>query len=110
MFSEIIAQSAAPVAPAVNPLVGALMAIISLGSIACWVIEIVNAFKKEEKPLMGILSIVLCGLGGFIIGWINAKKWGIQKIMMIWTVLVVVGVIVNVAFGVSTASAGLQAP
>ncbi|BCX46705.1 hypothetical protein HAHE_06130 [Haloferula helveola] len=56
--------------------------------------EIMAAFKKEEKPTMGIISLVgglLCTpLIPLIIGWINAKKWGIQKIMLIWTILIVV--------------------
>ncbi len=45
---------------------------------------------------MGILSIVLCSLGGFIIGWIHAGKWGIQANMKLWTIFVVVGIILNI--------------
>lgn len=94
-----------PVEVAVNPLISILFAVLGLVALVCWIMEIVAAFKKEEKPLMGILSIVLCSLGGFIIGWINSKKWGIQKIMMIWTIVVVVLVIVQVIYGASLAAA-----
>ena len=108
-----LAQSA-DVTVTVNPLVSILFSALGLVSLVCWIMEIVAAFKKEEKPLMGILSIVLCSLGGFIIGWINSKKWGIQKVMMIWTIAVVVLVIVQVIYGASLAAAlggsGLDAP
>ena len=76
-----------------------VFAVIGIGSLVCWVMEIVAAFKKEEKPLLGILSIVLCSLGGFIIGWIHAGKWGIKNIMLAWTGLVIVGLLLNVLFG-----------
>jgi hypothetical protein len=94
-----------PVEVAVNPLISILFSVLGLVALVCWIMEIVAAFKKEEKPLMGILSIVLCSLGGFIIGWINSKKWGIQKIMMIWTIVVVVLIIVQVIYGASLAAA-----
>ena len=85
----------------VNPaLMGALW-IFGLISLVCWILEIVAAFKKEEKPLMGILSIVLCSLGGFIIGWIFSKKWGIAKVMILWTISAIVA---GVLYGVMVAS------
>ena len=96
---NLLAQSASPEVAAGGGLVSVLFSAIGLVALVCWIMEIVAAFKKEEKPLMGILSIVLCSIGGFIIGWINAKKWGIQKIMMIWTIAVVVSIIVQVIFG-----------
>lgn len=82
-----------------------LSIIISLGSLACWIMEIVAAFQKGKGPLMGILSIVPClGLGGFIIGWIHAGKWGISKLMIIWTILIIASIIVGVMNGSFTAS------
>jgi hypothetical protein len=68
---------------------GILALVIGLGSLACWIMEIVAAFNRGDGPLMGILSIVLCGLGGFIIGWINHAEWGITNLMYIWTGLAV---------------------
>lgn len=73
-----------------------LLVIIGLGSLYCWIMEIIAAFKNGDGPLMGILSIVLCSLGGFIIGWIHAGKWGIQGNMKLWTVFVVLGIILNI--------------
>lgn len=59
--------------------------VTGFASLACWIIEIVAAFKKEEKPLMGILSLLLCGIGGLVIGWVHATEWGIKRVMVIWT-------------------------
>ena len=84
-----------------NPLLTGLLVLVGLGSLACWIIEIVNAFKKEQSPLLGILSIVLCGLGGFIIGWVKSKAWGIQKVMTIWTVLIIVQLILQMVANMS---------
>jgi hypothetical protein len=95
---ELIAQAASPELVGPNPILTALFGIIGLGALVCWILEIVAAFKKEEKPLMGILSIVLCGIGGFVIGWINAKKWGIKNVMIAWSILVVVSIVMNIAF------------
>ena len=82
-----------------------LSIVTSIGMLVCWIMEIIAAFQKGKGPLMGILSIVPCfGLGGLIIGWIHAGKWGIQKIMTIWTILLVVNIIVTVASGGFSAS------
>ena len=84
----------APPEVVVNPVISILIFVVGIGMLVCWIMEIVAAFKKEEKPLMGIISLVgglLCTpLVPLVIGWIHAKKWGIQKIMLIWTILVVV--------------------
>ncbi|NNC87403.1 MAG: hypothetical protein HKN82_02955 [Akkermansiaceae bacterium] len=84
---------------------------LSIGALVCWIMEIIAAFKKEEKPLMGILSIVLCGIGGFIIGWIHAKKWDIKKLMTIWTILFIASIILNiivVAVAGAAAASGME--
>ena len=98
---EFIASTVTVASPLVSLILGAL----GLAALVCWILEIVAAFQKGDGPLMGILSIVLCSLGGFIIGWIHNKKWGIQKVMLIWTILVVVMLIANIAFGLAIAGA-----
>ena len=77
-----------------------ILIVLGIASLVLWILEIVAAFKKEESPLMGILSIALCGLGGFIIGWIHAGKWGIKKLMINWTIIVVASLVVQVIFTV----------
>lgn len=49
--------------------------LLGLAMLVCWVLEIVAAFKNEETPLLGVLSIIPCfGLGGFIIGWVKVGQ------------------------------------
>lgn len=86
---------------------GVLSLVIGIGNLVCWILVIVSAFQKEESPLLGILSIVLCALGGFIIGWVKHKEWGIQKLMVIWSILFVASLLIQLAtVALSVALAG----
>jgi hypothetical protein len=74
--------------------------VVGIGSLVCFVLVVVEMFKREQTGL-GIACIVLifCGIGGiiaFVYGWIKANEWGLQKIMLAWTVCLVVGIAVNV--------------
>ena len=87
-----------------------LLAIVAgIGSLACWIMVIIAAFKNEQSPLMGILCIVLCGLGAFIIGWIKHGEWKIKNIMLAWTGLIVFGVIIQVVAFVLAGAAAVAA-
>ena len=72
----------------------AIAIILSLGSLACWIMVLVKIFP--ESVGLGILGIV-CPLFAFIYGWNKSAQWGIQKLMTIWSVLVVAGIIVRFA-------------
>lgn len=91
-------------------IINILSIVVGLCSLVCWVMEIVAAFKNEKSPLLGILSIVPClGLGGFIIGWVKHKEWGITQLMLIWSVVFVISIVLNVigaAMGVGAAGVG----
>ncbi len=79
-----------------NPVMMGLVIILGIALLVFWIMEIVTAFKKGDGPLMGILSIVLCSLGGFIIGWIFSKKWGITKLMAMWSIVYVLFIVIYV--------------
>jgi hypothetical protein len=69
--------------------------------VVCLVWVIVAIFKSGQTGL-GIACAVLslCGIGfliTFIVGWVNATKWGIKNVMLIWTIAWVVGVATGVA-------------
>lgn len=84
--------------------------VLGIISLICWIMEIVAAFQNGDGPLMGILSIVLCGLGGFIIGWVHHSKWGITKLMTAWTVVFIGSILIQVAvFAVAATIAVNQA-
>lgn len=76
---------------------GILGMICSLGSLICFIIVLVKMFQTAG-PLQGILGLI-CGLWCFIWGWMNAGKLGIKNIMLIWTVLIVLAGVFNVAGG-----------
>ena len=65
-----------------------------IGSLICWIMTLILMFKNE-KPLIGILG-VLCALWAFIWGWMNSTKLNHKKIMLIWSLCIVVSIIGNV--------------
>ncbi len=62
----------------------ALSLIISVASLALFIIVLIKLFKSKGV-LHGILGIISCGLYPFIWGWIKHKELKLLKIMAIWT-------------------------
>lgn len=71
--------------------------VLWLACIVCYIIVLIKLFQNEGV-LLGILGLI-CGLYTFIWGWINASKLNLRNIMMIWTLLLILSVVVNVATG-----------
>ena len=69
-------------------------AVAGLASMVCWILVLIKIFKQAGIGL-GILGII-CPLFVLIFGWIKSKEWGIQEIMLIWTILLIVGIVLNV--------------
>ncbi|MEP6672642.1 MAG: hypothetical protein ABJF10_25990 [Chthoniobacter sp.] len=86
----------------------ALSYLVSLGSFVCFIMVLIKLFK-EKGALHGILGILSCGLYPLIWGWIHNGRLGIKNIMIIWTVLIVVGIILNVVVGAAAVSAASHA-
>ncbi len=82
-----------------------LAMLVALGSVICAVIVLIKLFQNEGA-LKGILGLI-CGLYTFIWGWMNADRLGIKNIMLIWTLLIIVLIVLNVAFGAMTMPTGL---
>jgi len=82
-----------------------LAQLVGLGSLVCFVMVVIKLFQ-QKGVLHGILGI-LCGLYTLIWGWMNASKLNIKKLMLIWTILIVVGVVLN-ALTYQSATASLQ--
>ncbi len=68
--------------------------LVSIGALICFIIVLIKLFK-EKGALHGILGLI-CGLYTFIWGWIHAGRLNIKNIMMIWTILLIVGIITGV--------------
>lgn len=81
-----------------------LIILMGVASIVCWVMVLIPTFK--ENVLYGILGI-LCGLFAFVWGWVRVGQYGIKNVMVLWTILMILGTILNV-FNVMSAASELQ--
>jgi len=75
-------------------ILGLLAVVAGIGSIVCWIIVLIKLFQNGQI-LLGVVSI-FCGIVAFVMGWMNADKWNIKKVMLIWTVCILVSVVVQV--------------
>lgn len=67
-------------------LIGLILFVAILIFLACWIINIIVALQQDDV-LLGVLSI--CGLLGFVIGWIKVGEWRHHKIMIAWTASII---------------------
>jgi hypothetical protein len=95
---------------------GTLMSLLGyaagIGGLVCYILVIIEMFKRQQTStaVLCLVLLLVCGLGGliaFVYGWINAKNWGIQNIMMAWTGCFAVSVICN---GISIAMGAAAFP
>lgn len=70
-----------------------IVLLFGLASLACWIYTLVRLFQTGNTVL-GVCGI--CPLVGFIAGWVKAQEMDHQKVMMIWTGVVVVNIILNI--------------
>ena len=81
-------------------LIGIVSLLVGLGCLICFIIVLIKQFQ-DAGIVHGIIGIITCGIWTFIWGWINSSRLGIRNIMMIWTLLIVVQLVLNFAFGVA---------
>ena len=75
-----------------------LALVCSIASFICFIIVLIKQFQ-QGSVVHGIIVIITCGIWTFIWGWMNAGRLNIKNIMMIWTLLIVLGIILNVLGG-----------
>ncbi len=73
--------------------------IAGLGSLVCWIMVLVKFFQTKNV-VHGVIGIITCGLWALIWGWVTHAKLGLTKIMIIWTICI----IISFATGGATAS------
>jgi hypothetical protein len=88
-------------------MLGILAMVAGLVCFVCFIIVLIKQFQNAGV-VHGIIGIVTCGIWTFIWGWMNAGKLSIKNIMMIWTVLLVIGIILNVMSGGFSYSLGTR--
>ncbi len=74
--------------------------LVGIGGLICFVIVLIKLFQ-EKGVLHGILGLI-CGLYTFIWGWMNAGRLNIKNIMMIWSILIIIGIVIGVIAGPRT--------
>ena len=82
--------------------------VVGLANLILFIIVLIKLFQNEGA-LKGILGLI-CSLYTFIWGWMNANRLGIRNIMLIWTALIILGIILNVIGGATAASYGPAIP
>jgi hypothetical protein len=68
-----------------------------LGAGVVFIIVLVKLFQNEGAG-KGILGLI-CGIYTYIWGWMNATRLNLKKLMLIWTVLIIVGIILYIIGG-----------
>ncbi|HJN10601.1 MAG TPA: hypothetical protein QF564_18080 [Pirellulaceae bacterium] len=88
-----------------------LSSLCGLVSLVCFIMVIVQMFKREEST-MGIVCIVtiFCCIGvliAFVYGWTKAAAWDIKNIMIAWTIAFVLlsGLVFALAAGAAATDA-----
>lgn len=79
-----------------------LAIVVGIGSLICWIMVLIKLFQ-EKGVLHGILGII-CALYPFIWGWMNAGRLNIKNVMIVWSVCIVLGIILNGGASAMTAS------
>ena len=64
--------------------------IFTLVSLVCWILVLIKMFQNDAvAPAVASIVLIICGIGplvAFVYGWSKANLWGLQRIMMIWTI------------------------
>jgi len=77
-----------------------LLLLLELGILICFIMVLIKQFQNAGA-VHGIIGIITCTIWTFIWGWMNATKLNIRNLMLAWTVLILVCIVVQFAFGVS---------
>jgi hypothetical protein len=70
-----------------------LATLVGLAALVPFIMVLIKLFQ-QKGALHGILGLI-CGLYTFIWGWMNANTLGIKNLMLLWTALIVIGMILN---------------
>ena len=74
-----------------------LSAVISIVSLIIFLVVLIKSFKAGV--LKGILGILTCGFFTFIWGWVKHSELKITKLMLLWTVLIILSIAIPMTVG-----------
>lgn len=70
-----------------------------LAGFVCFIMVLVKSFQRSGAGI-GIVGIITCGIATFIWGWIKSKEFNLTKIMLLWTVALVISIGANTVAGI----------
>ena len=73
----------------------ALAILLYLANVVCWIYVLMKIFQDQSIGL-GILGLVIWPFA-FAYGWFKAREFGIQNVMLAWTVLLLAATAVGLA-------------
>ena len=71
-----------------------LAILLYLANAACWIYVLMKIFQDQSVGL-GILGLIVWPFA-FVYGWVKAREFGIQKVMLTWTVLLLAALAVGI--------------
>ena len=77
-----------------------LAMLVGLASFICFIMVLIKQFQNGGV-VHGIIGIITCGIWTFIWGWMNANNLNIRNLMLAWTILILISLVLNFAFGVA---------
>lgn len=70
-----------------------LLNLVWIAQLVCLILVLIKMFQ-DNKIVLGIISI-FCGLVAFVYGWMNADRYRIRNVMMIWTALILLAIVLS---------------
>lgn len=75
-----------------------------LGGVVCFILLLVEMFRRGQVGLAAVfILLTCCGVGvfvAFIYGWLRVREWSLQNLMTWWTTFFVVGLLGSALGGV----------
>jgi hypothetical protein len=94
-----------------------LLVLSGIAGLVCFILVLIKMFQDNQTGLgVACIILVFCGgIGGliaYIVGWINAKRWGITNVMIIWTVcwVIEIGAYIPIFFAMQQAASTIARP
>ena len=76
-------------------IIGLVALAAGIASFVCFIMVLIKLFQ-EKGVLHGILGII-CSLYTFIWGWMNVDRLSIRNVMIVWSAMLVLGIVLNMA-------------
>ena len=76
-----------------------LISVVAIAAFVCFILVAIPIFRQSVGLgiLYVIVAIATCGIGALIWGWAKASEYGLQKVMVLWTICVVANLLLGAA-------------